>query len=278
MRTNFFIAAVIATILGFSALYWQSNSTEIFYHTENEHGPIWMYDSKGHRCMSFLEPPASIIQSCMSLSNKKAVLFDYAQIFLSTLFIKEDPRKILVIGLGGATVQKALNILTPNAKIHTVEINPDIPPVVEKYFNYQFNHTNKIFIEDGVQYVKNSPPNRYDLVLIDAFSIDYIPEGFLTHEFMNNVKRILTANGVVAMNTFVSSKKSDLESQIFKDTFGKYYNLKKANSRVMVAKANNKLPEYQQIAADSNLWLYRMTEVGISQTALLSLYKDSLKK
>ncbi|MEM6338692.1 MAG: fused MFS/spermidine synthase [Pseudomonadota bacterium] len=278
MRTNFFVAAVITIILGFSALYWQSNSPEISYHSENEYGPIWVYDSKGLRCMSFLEPPAHIIQSCMSLSNKKAVLFDYAQMFLSTLFINEDPRKILVIGLGGATVQKALNILTPNAKIHSVEINPAIPTVVEKYFDYEFNFTNKIFVEDGIKYVKNSPHDRYDLILIDAFSIDYIPDGFLTHEFMKNVKEILTENGVVAMNTFVSSKKSDLESQLFKDTFGEYYNLKKANSRVMVAQANGKLPEYQQIAVDSNLWLYRMAEVGINQTALLSLYKGNLKK
>jgi spermidine synthase len=278
MRTNFFVAAVITAILGLSTLYWQSNNTEIFYHTENEYGPIWVYDSKGIRCMSFLEPPAPIIQSCMSLSNKKAVLFDYAQMFLSTLFIKEDPRKILIIGLGGATIQKALNILVPNAKIHTVEINPDIPPTVEKYFGYKFNHTNRIFIEDGVQYVKNSPPNRYDLVLIDAFSKEYIPEGFLTREFMNNVKKTLKTNGVVAINTFISSKKSDLESELFKDTFGKYYNLKKANSRVMVAQANNKLPEYQEIAVDSNLWLYRMAEIGINQTALLSLYNDSLRE
>lgn len=277
MKANFFISAVIAAILGFSALYWKSNSPEIFYHTENEYGPIWVYDSKGHRCMSFLEPPAQIIQSCMSLSNKKTVLFDYIHIFLSTLFIKEDPRKILIIGLGGATTQKAFNILTPNAKIHTVEINPDIPPIVEKYFEYKPNYTNKIFVEDGVQYVKNSPPNRYDLVLIDAFSIDYIPDGFLTSEFMNNVKSILTENGVVAMNTFITSKKSDLESQLFKDTFGEYYSLKKANSKVLVA-ANRKLPNYQQIAVDSNLWLYRMAEIGVSQTALLSLYKDSLKK
>lgn len=278
MRTNIFVAAVIAAILGLSTLYWQSNNTEIFYHTENEYGPIWVYDSKGLRCMSFFEPPAPIIQSCMSLSNKKAVLFDYVQMFLSTLFIKEDPRKILIIGLGGATVQKALNILVPNAKIHTVEVNPDIPPTVEKYFGYKFNRTNKIFVEDGVQYVKNSPPNRYDIIFIDAFSKEYIPEGFLTQEFMNNVKKILKTNGVVAINTFISSEKSGLESELFKNTFGKYYNLTKANSRVMVAQANNKLPEYQEIALDSNLWLYRMAEIGINQTALLSLYKGSLRE
>jgi spermidine synthase len=276
MRANFFIATIIAGILGFSVFYWQSDDSELFYHTENEYGPVWVYDSKGIRCMSFLEPPSPIIQSCMSLSYPNATLFDYAQIFLSTLFLKEDPRKILIIGLGGASVPKALNLLAPNAKIHIVEINPAIPPIVEKYFGYKFDYKNRVFIEDGVSYVKNSPSDRYDIVLIDAFTADYIPEGFLTDEFMNNVKRIMTPNGIVAMNTFVTSKKNELESKLFKNSFGKYYNLKKSNSRVMVASSGN-LPNYQNIAVNSNLWLYRMVEVGVSQTALLSLYQDALR-
>ena len=92
---------------------------------------------------------------------------------------------------------------------------------------------------------------------------------------MRNVKKILTENGLVAMNTFVSSKKSDLESRLFKDKFGEYYDLKKANSRVMIAQANGKLPQYQQIAVDYNLCIY---EVGLNRTALLSLYKGNLKK
>ena len=276
MKTIFLITSIIAVILGFSTFYWQSNRTEIFYHSENEYGSLWVYDSKGNRCISFLKPPARINQSCMSLLNKKSVLFNYTQIFLSTLFIKEDPRKILIIGLGGASAQKAFNILTPNAKIHTVEINPKIPLIAEKYFGYKSDPTNKIWIEDGVHYVKNSLPNRYDLILIDAFSTDYIPKGFLTHDFMKNIKKILTTDGVIAINTFVSSKKSDLESKIFKDTFGEYYNLKSSNARIIVAKASGKLPDYQQIAVNSNLWLYRMEELGTNQAALLSLYKDSL--
>jgi spermidine synthase len=276
MRANLFIALIISAILGCSVFFWQSDDSEISYHTENEFGPIWVYDSKGLRCMSFLEPPAAILQSCMSLSNPKDVLFNYIQMFLSAFFVVEDPRKILIIGLGGASVPKALNILAPNAKIHIVEVNPAIPPIAEEYFDYKFNNTNRVFIEDGVEYVKNSASDRYDMVFIDAFSTNYIPDGFLTPEFMNNVKRILTKKGVVAMNTFVSSEKEELESKLFKDTFGEYYNLKKATSRVMIA-GSSKLPDYNQIAINSNLWLYRMVEVGVSQTILLSLYKDALR-
>jgi spermidine synthase len=275
MRANFFIVTIIVGILGFSVFFWQSDNSEVFYHAENEFGPVWVYDSKGLRCMSFLEPPSPINQSCMSLSKPKNILFDYTQIFLSTLFIKEAPRKILIIGLGGATVPKALNILVPNANIHIVEINPAIPPLVEKYFNYKFNETNQVFIEDGVDYVKNSSADRYDIVFIDAFSADYIPEGILTSEFMQSIKRIMRQNGVVAMNTFISSKESALESKLFKDTFGEYYNLKNSRTRVLLA-STKKLPKYNAIALNSNIWLYRMVEVGVNQAALVAFLKNSL--
>ncbi len=44
----------------------------------------------------------------------------------------------------------------------------------------------------------------------------------------------------------------------------------------MIAGAD-KLPKYNQIAVNSNLWLYRMVEVGVSQTILLSLYEDAVR-
>ena len=60
--------------------------------------------------------------------------------------IKENPEKILMIGLGGATVAKALNILVPNARLDIVEINPAIPPIVADYFEFGETHKNHIFV------------------------------------------------------------------------------------------------------------------------------------
>jgi len=58
MRAKLFIALIISAILGYSVFFWQNNDLEVSYHTENEFGPVWVYDSKVLRCMSFLEPPA----------------------------------------------------------------------------------------------------------------------------------------------------------------------------------------------------------------------------
>jgi spermidine synthase len=277
MRTNLFVSIVITLILLGSFFYWRSNKDETSHHVKNEYGSVWVYDSKDRRCMSFLKPPARTNQSCMSLSSENAVLFDYVKMLLSTLFIKEDPRKILIIGLGGASLPKALNILVPNAKIHIVEINPAIPLIAEQYFGYKQNDTNKIFVADGIEYVKDSRSARYDIIFIDAFGVDYIPEGFLTNSFMSDIKRILKEDGIVAMNTSASSKQHHLESELFLKNFGQYYNLKKSNSRVMIAHANNKLPQYQEIAKKSILWVNHLSKVRVNQSALLSLYENSLQ-
>ncbi len=44
-------------------------------------------------------------------------------------------------------------------------------------------------------------PN-YDLVMLDAFDADYIPEHMLTQEFLEEVKGAMAPRGVIAANTF----------------------------------------------------------------------------
>ena len=90
---------------------------------------------------------------------------------------------------------------------------------------------------------------------------------------MQDIKKVLTSNGVVAINTFTVSKTYELESDLFKRNFGKYYNLIFNNSRIMVA-AKNDLPDLSEIASNSILWRYRFVEVDVNQEGLLGLYQS----
>jgi spermidine synthase len=77
-------------------------------------------------------------------------------------------------------------------------------------------------------------PN-YDLVLLDAFDADYIPEHMLTREFLQEVKSIMTPDGVIVANTFSDSALYDYESVTYRAVFGAYFNLKLAN-RIIVGR------------------------------------------
>ena len=64
------------------------------------------------------------------------------------MFFNDNPQRILLIGLGGASIHNALNILLPRTQIDTVEINWVLPKIVDQYFGYKEDYRNKIFIED----------------------------------------------------------------------------------------------------------------------------------
>ncbi len=271
---------VIAILLGVLTIILQLYSKDYFDDKPNnvakvtsDFGSIWIFDEDDSRCMSFLEPPTPIVQSCMNKSNHKIILYNYAKLFTSTLFFVDNPRKILVIGLGGASIQRALNTLLPNTQIDSVEINDKIPSLVEKYFDYKENYLNKIYIADGAEFAKNVSQETYDIILIDAFSADYIPPQMLTDEFMQNVKKMLTKNGVVAINTFANTKFSNIETDLFKNNFDNHYNLIVDSSKVMIA-GKNPLPTFDQIKDSANLWRFRFVEIGVNQYVLLNLFKN----
>ncbi|MBA2628737.1 MAG: fused MFS/spermidine synthase, partial [Rickettsiaceae bacterium] len=219
-RFSLFAFAIILFITALVVIK-NNDGSKILIKEESNFGPIWVFEKTGQRCMTFIEPPTPIVQSCALAQNPKIVLHGYIKLFLSTLFFNDNPQRILVIGLGGASVHKALNILLPRTQIDTVEINEVLPKIVDQYFGYKEDYRNKIFIEDGAIFAKKAPANIYDIVLIDAFNADYIPPQFLTDEFMQNIKKMLTANGVVAINTFTISKTYKFESDLFKHNFGK---------------------------------------------------------
>ena len=70
----------------------------------------------------------------------------------------------------------------------------------------------------------------YDLVMLDAYDHEYIPEHLLTREFLQEVKSLLKPGGIVAANTFSSSRLYDSESVTYRAVFGEFYNLKTATA------------------------------------------------
>lgn len=267
-----FVTAIILLITSLSIIK-NYNGPKILVKEESNFGPVWIFEENNNRCMTFIKPPTPIIQSCALIHNPKIVLHGYVKAFLSTLFFNDNPQKILIIGLGGASVHNALNILLPKTQIDTVEINPVLPKMVEQYFGYKEDSRNKIFIEDGAIFAQKAAEEVYDIILIDAFNIDYIPPQLLTDEFMQNIKKMLTSKGIVAINTFTTSNVHKLESDLFQRNFGKYYNLIINKSRIMIA-GKIYLPTLPEVAAKSILWRYRFVEVGVDQNALLELYQS----
>ena len=118
-----------------------------------------------------------------------------------------SPEKILVIGGGdGGTVREALK--HPQVKeITLVEIDrmvveaalEHLPGISEGLRDPR----TKIVYGDGVRFVADSPPESYDVILVDSTDPVGPAEALFTEEFFRNCERALASDGV-----FVSQSES----------------------------------------------------------------------
>ncbi|WP_316353959.1 spermidine synthase [Candidatus Trichorickettsia mobilis] len=268
---SYIYAVIFLSICCYLSAIAQATQTVILHHSSNKYGPIWVYDSADFkRCLSFV-PPGQVIQSCMMTSKPDKLIFDYAKMVLGTLYLNKNPKKILMIGLGGGSVAKALYTILPSVKLDIVEINPDIPALAKKYFAFKEDDHTQIFVEDGFDFIKNSHHNSYDIVIIDAFTKDYVPPSFLTLEFIQNVQNILKPNGVVAVNTFKNNNYYELESRLYKEIFGNFFNLISLETRVIIAK-KGKLPSFAKIQKQAINWKFSFTRLDINEEWLLDKF------
>jgi spermidine synthase len=199
---------------------------------------VLVYEEGGERCMCFTRQCRIGRQSCVVLSDPHRFALNYTRMMMAgTLFMGPAPQRVLIVGLGGGSIPTALREILPQAQIDVVEIDPAVTRVAKRFFSFREDPKMKVIELDGRVYVKRAQRagTKYDVVMLDAFDHEYIPEHLLTREFLAEVKSLLSPQGVLVANTFSSSRLYDHESTTYADVFGTFYNLKAAN-RVIIAR------------------------------------------
>jgi spermidine synthase len=253
-------------------------ASQIIVHSERSlYRNIFVYQTDDLRCLVFtkLNVPAgreSARQSCIDLHDPDKVVFNYVKMLAGSLFVQPAPKKILIIGLGGATLPDLFARVLPDTKIDLVEIDPAIVKVAHDYFHFSETENMSVTIEDGRVFVRRAGGQdvKYDMIILDAFTDEYIPEHMMTREFIQEVKAILQPDGVLAANTFTSSVLYDNESVTYQSVFPRFYNLRK-NNRVIIAR-NGELPSQAELEASAAKMSPSLLPFGISVDPLLALF------
>lgn len=256
------VLAACAAALTTYSLYTASAPRII--HTEpSQFSPVLVIEEYGERCLNFSETQDGGRQTCFDLSEPDKMVFAYTRMMTSALFLKPKPENILIIGLGGATIPLALEKILPDAVIDTVEIDPSVARVAEGYFGYKQGPRQRLFLEDGRAFVERAQTEgrQYDMVMLDAFDVDYIPPHLLTRDFLQHVHAILSPNGVLVANTFTNSHMYDRESATYADVFGDFFNLR-AGNRVIIA-ARGKLPDDETLERNAAALAGTLAPFGI---------------
>jgi len=105
---------------------------------------------------------------------------------------------VLCIGLGVGVVP--MEFAREGAQVDVVEINPAVVPLATKYFNLEPARLNIIY-GDG-RYYLNKCKKKYDAINLDAFLGDSSPSHLMSREAFAAMKRVLTPEGTLVINTF----------------------------------------------------------------------------
>lgn len=272
-------AAVLVTVgaLLVSAFGGDSRTVgpQLIHEEASQFAPVVVYEHNGERCLSFNTIDSAGRQTCIRPSDPDRMVFEYTRMMTSALFAVPAPSKVLIIGLGGGTLPTALAKLLPEAVIDTVEIDPAVVRVAQTYFGFEPGPRQRVIVEDGREFVEQARRRgiHYDLIMLDAFDVDYIPAHLLTVEFLTQVKAILATDGALVANSYARSELYDRESATYAAVFGSFFNLRSRldGNRVIIAMPGG-LPSDLTLEANAQALSARLAQFGIDADVALSRY------
>ena len=253
--------------------------SEVIHEERSLYRNIIVDETRDLRCLKFNTKSSQTSQSCMYKNDPDKLVFNYTKLTFASLLVTQNPKNVLVIGLGGGTLSNVIHELYPAAKIHNVEIDPAVLKVARDYFNFIETDNVTSSVQDGRIFIKRAAikKQKYDWIILDAFNGDYIPEHLLTKEFFEEVQSVLAEGGVIAANTFSSSKLYEHESATYHSVFGDFINVSRPNrsNRIILAGVKT-MPTQAQLNERINALAPRLKKYDVDIKAI-STYMQSTK-
>ncbi len=130
-------------------------------------------------------------------------------------------KNILVLGLGGATVQHLITRAFPEVHIVSVDIDPVMKEVAQKYFDLDSIPNHRVIIDDACRVIVE--PENFDLAkksfqaaYVDIFVGSTFPELGKSGNFVSAIKEMVMPGGLVIFNRLYTKDYQD-EVNLFID-------------------------------------------------------------
>ena len=191
-----------------------SHSGGLVYEKETLYSHLDVTDSGSTRTL-YLN---GLRHSVMYKDDPNGLVFTYTKYFHLGFVFNNDVKNVLFVGGGGFSGPKNFLATYPDVRIDVVEIDPDVIDVAKKYFSLDSDNPRlRIFNEDARSFI-SSTDEKYDLIVLDAFSKSYVPFHLMTLEYFEILDEKLTSDGIIVSNLIgtLSGETSDLLRAVYK--------------------------------------------------------------
>ncbi len=168
-------------------------------------------DAEGLRTLVFGEDDAC--QSTVKVGDPDRLELRYTRVMPVALAAVEEPKRILIVGLGGGSIPNFLHKYYPDTHIDVVDIDPVVVEVAKKYFAFREDKTLRVHVADGRAFIDKCK-KPYDIIFLDAYGAEDIPYALATREFLQAVRKAVTPKGVVVTNLWSRSSNRLYDSMV----------------------------------------------------------------
>ena len=192
---------------------------EIVHSERDEFGLIQIIDSPICRSLHF---NTAVKQSRYFFQAPLSLAFEYQQILekqLATYSFRQPMKRLLMLGVGGGSLASKLFIIEPKLEMTLVDLRPAVIDIAHDFFHLPLHSRIQTHAQDAALFIQKLPES-YDVIIVDVFNEQGMPEAFSQPTFLTDLIENLQAPGLVLFNLWQSTPEPTLKVIQFFEQFG----------------------------------------------------------
>ncbi|MFD0677294.1 MULTISPECIES: spermidine synthase [unclassified Paenibacillus] len=195
----------------------------------------------------FLQFSDDAMQGAVDLKDLSRIVLEYPRAIIHLMEFNDPSfENVFVIGHGIGTIASHY----PDKRFTVAEIDQKVVELSRLFFNYRKDN---VVIGDGRSILMNEEPNKFDYIILDAFTKKGTPLHLTTKEFFEMTMEKLNSRGAIIINLMGKSKNDKLIDAIYttlRETYAysKAYGLAgtdESDIRNIIIMGSNKTIEFQ---------------------------------
>lgn len=165
--------------------------------TDMDHVKPFVHQQDGHTLLQF---SLHTVQSRMDPARPDALTLGYTQLMMGFLLCLPQPARIAMVGLGGGSLAKFCHRHLPQAHIEVAEINPHVLALREAFAVPPDSERFQVRLTEGAAFVRDAAPQPWDVLLVDGFDYEGLPEALSSQAFYDDCDLALGPHGLLVAN------------------------------------------------------------------------------
>ena len=158
------------------------------------------------------------IQSAMRIDDPFALALDYTRCMMAFLLFHPEPRRALMIGLGGGSLAKFFYKFLKRTTIRVVELDAEVVAAARRHFALPPDDARlSVEVGDGAEALT---PECCDVLVLDAFQDELHVPRLASREFYDGAFLALGEPGALVVNFMDDDPKFDATLQRLERAFG----------------------------------------------------------